>query len=181
MVKKKGGASERKLPEKERGKPGVPKGQKAVAWETDHAILLRLETVSAMMLQGAKMFQIAEALGYSLDTAYEDRKRVKRLWAQGSERSIRANRNRSIAQYREQQAEAWAEYRKYKSPSWLRLVMDIEDRITKLQGTEQHKLDLTSKGKQVGVTVDDMADIFQKMGEWEKAQRHGSGSESDNE
>lgn len=181
MVKKTGGASERKLPEKERGKPGVPPGKKAVAWDIDPDILLRLETVSSMMLQGAKAFQIAESLGYSLDTAYEDIKRVKKLWRKGSERTVIGNRDRSIAQYREQQAEAWQQYRKDKSPAWLRLVMDIEDRVARLQGTEQHKVDVTTKGKSIGVTVDDMSDIFQKMGEWEKAQRHGSGSESDNE
>lgn len=131
-------------------KPADERKKKAIRWDHDLNILTRLEVVSSMLTQGAKAHQIAEALSYSLRTAHRDIDRVYVLWRRESVNDVIAMRDRSIAQYRSIQTQAWAEWRATKKISWLRIAMDAEEKVSELQGTKKIALDLTSKGERMG-------------------------------
>jgi len=118
-------------------KPVLRKGKKSIPWDEDAEILRRLESVSLMLLQGARLWQIAEALQVSIPTAARDKERVKELWAREGQDEVIENRNRSIAQIRYVQMKAWEQYLSNKDAQLLRLVKDCEKDIAALQGTEK--------------------------------------------
>jgi hypothetical protein len=123
------------------GKPakaGPKKGVKSKNWDEDPDILARLEAVSQMMLKGAKLWQIAKVLSYSITTAKKDKGRVKELWLREATSDVIEARDRSIAQMRLVQREAWQRFgKRSKNPQWLRVVKDCERDIIALQGTEK--------------------------------------------
>ena len=122
--------------------------KKAVNWDEDTDIMRRLSTVASMMVQGAKTYQIAETMGYSLRTAQRDCNRVRDLWMREAALSVEESRAANIAQYEEIKASAWRQYRQDKSYYWLKVVMDAENRISELQGTKRPLgVDITSKGE----------------------------------
>src|SRR3990172_2578037 len=125
----------------EGGKPakaGPKKGVKSKPWDEDPDILARLEAVAQMMLKGAKLWQIAAALNYSISTAKKDKERVKDLWQREAISDVIDARDRSIAQIRLVQLNAWQRFEKDNNdPQWLRLVKDCERDIITLQGTER--------------------------------------------
>jgi len=146
-------------------------GKKAVRWDLDVDILTRLDIVANMMVQGARPHQIAQSLSYSLKTAYRDVDRVRTLWRRTAEATVEEHRSASIAQYNELKVRAWEEYRRLREEkksglNALRVVMDIEEKISELQGTKAPKnVDVTSKGEQIGrsakeYTDDELADIL---------------------
>lgn len=145
-------------------KGGTP-GHKSIPWHQDTVILARLELVSTMMLQGAKGYQIAEALSTSLMTAYRDIERVRELRRRESVDNIVEDRNASIAQMRMIQANAWEQYRALKSIdprtalSFMKEAREAEAQIIKLQGTEKPKqVDVTSGGKSLATRLEDLTD-----------------------
>jgi hypothetical protein len=88
-----------------------------------------------MLLRGATTRQIAETLDCSVSTAKRDKKRAEKLWLESTKESIVDNRARSIAQFREVQSRAWAQYDNKPSPRYLRIVTDCEKEIVGLQGS----------------------------------------------
>jgi len=122
-------------------KAGPKTGVKSPRWDQDHDILLRLETVAIMVLQGASLRQIAEAMGYSHETARKDRERVRLLWRREAVDQVVEARNQSIAQIRLVQSEAWAVWRdmsreeRKHMPAPLKTVLDAERQIIELQGS----------------------------------------------
>lgn len=118
------------------GKTGPRKGEKSKRWDKDPVILARLESVSQMLLRGAKLWQIAEAFQYSITTAKKDVVRVRLLWADEARDKVSDNRDRSIAELRSLQTVAWAEYDKNKKNlGALREIRECERLIVELQGT----------------------------------------------
>jgi len=146
--------------------PAQRKDHKGIHWTQDPEILARLATVASMMVQGAKPFQIADALTVDVRTIYRDIARVYKLWRDEAMQEIDDARAKSIAQYEEIKMRAWEGYRKAQgegggrySPTtardmrdWLKLAMDAESHIAKLQGTELTRVDVTSKGERIGNT-----------------------------
>ena len=133
--------SEPELPKDKSKHPGTGpaagprKGKRSVRWDYDPLILARLEVVNQMMMRGARDWQIAEALNYSTATARKDRQRVQKLWQRQTAESLEQRRNQSVAQYRHTQQMAWVQFDKTKNPKWLRLVLECEREIVKLEGT----------------------------------------------
>lgn len=128
------------------------KGKRSRRWDRDPDVLMRLESVAQLMLRGAKIWQIAEAMGYSFSTARRDIQRVRKMWATETGHKLGELRDASVAQLREVQLRAWQEYDKAqrKNPSWLRLIRDCELDIVNLQGTKAPEvLDVQSKGEAV--------------------------------
>ena len=113
------------------------KGRRSVPWRRDLEILARLELVSAMLLRGATVRQIAETLDCSISTAKRDKKRVEKLWLESAQEAVADNRARSIAQFREVQTRAWAQYDDKSSPRYLRIVVECEKEVVGLQGTRK--------------------------------------------
>lgn len=128
------------------------KGRIDLPWRKDPEILMRLSSVSKMMIQGARLWQIAQALGYSLGSAKNDADRVRILWKDEASEDVNENRRRSIALLRTVQEEAWVALRaggdkKPKNPLTLRIIRECESQIMALQGTEAPiKKELTGKG-----------------------------------
>lgn len=134
-------------------------GKKSIRWDQDAEILARLTTVAAMMIQGAKGWQIAEALGYSLRSAYRDIDRVDTMWKREAANSVEQSRVRSIAQYREIQTQAWQQYRSTKKESWLRIAMDAQSQIDALEGTRKPVgVDVTTGGEKLTFNAKELTD-----------------------
>ncbi len=155
----------------------VKRNQKRIRWDQDVEILARLEQVASMRIQGAKPYQIATALGVNLRTAHRDISRVEELWRRESVGDIVASRDKSIAQYREIQTQAWERYRNaQKKAEWLRVVMDAEAKIVELQGTKATgQIDVTSKGEKVAsINAEEMLAIAKSMADWEKSLTEGN-------
>jgi hypothetical protein len=128
--------------------------KKSIPWREDPDILQRLELVANLMVQGAKTHQVASALGTGLRTASRDMARVRELWKKQSEQTIEDKRAGSVALYREVQTRLWEEYRSLKGAgksviNVLGKIADVEDKITKIEGTQITNIDVTSKGEQI--------------------------------
>ena len=137
------------------------RNKKNVAWDQDPEILARLTTVANMMTQGAKSYQIADALSVTIKTIQRDITRVYTLWRRESMQEIDDARAKSIAQYEEIKTRAWEGYRKAsgfvnesrmpnprlmkEQQNWLKLAMDAESQIADLQGTKITRLSLDGK------------------------------------
>ncbi len=133
--------------------------KKDVRWDEDEEILKRLAVVASMMTQGASTLQIANALSFSIRTAYRDIARVKELWKRKALESVDDSRAASIATYLDIKTEAYAEYRRTKAlgkPNLgcLKIVMEAEANITLLQGSRKPAgIDVTSNGETVGNAI----------------------------
>ena len=141
--------------------PPRKRNKKNVAWDQDPEILARLSTVANMMTQGAKSYQIADALSVTIKTIQRDITRVYTLWRRESMQEIDDARAKSIAQYEEIKTRAWEGYRKVsgfvngsnmpnprlmkEQQNWLKLAMDAESQIADLQGTKITRLSLDGK------------------------------------
>mgnify|MGYP001472120636 CR=1 FL=1 len=141
--------------------PPRKRNKKNVAWDQDPEILARLSTVANMMTQGAKSYQIADALSVTIKTIQRDITRVYTLWRRESLQEIDDARAKSIAQYEEIKTRAWEGYRKVsgyvnganmpnprlmkEQQNWLKLAMDAESQIADLQGTKITRLSLDGK------------------------------------
>lgn len=141
--------------------PPRNRNKQNVAWDTDVEILARLATVANMMVQGAKAYQIAEALSVNIRTAQRDMQRVYTLWRRDSMQQVDDARAKSIAQYEEIKTRAWEGYRKVSSVmnetksyspklaneqrGWLELALKTQAQIDKLLGLEITKLDIQAK------------------------------------
>lgn len=119
-------------------------GKKSVRWDEDPEILARLPSVAQLMLMGARTWEIADTLGYSLTTAKEDVKRVRSLWRQEAGEKISTHRDMQIAQLRLIQQQCWTQYDKsadprtgLKDPAWLREIRQCEEQIALLLGTRR--------------------------------------------
>jgi len=138
--------------------PPHKRNKKSVAWDQDPEILARLSTVANMMTQGAKSYQIADALSVTIKTIQRDMTRVYTLWRRESMQEIDDARAKSIAQYEEIKTRAWEGYRKVsgyinesrmpnprlikEQQNFLKLAMDAESHIADLQGTKITRLNL---------------------------------------
>jgi len=102
--------------------------------------LLDCPQVATMILRGARLWEIAEAFGYSQQTAMVDRDRVRELWRREAYGDIIVQRDRSTAQFREIIVRSWEAYPKEtKTPlklAALREVLQAEKEIVRLQGTK---------------------------------------------
>lgn len=92
-------------------------------WQRDPDTLSHLEAVSAMLLHGAKPWQIAETFGYSLEDAERDIDRVRLLREQEAQRVSTAN---NLAQVSEVQLRAWEQFDKDKDSKHLRVILEAE-------------------------------------------------------
>lgn len=119
--------------------PPKKKGKKAVRWDKDPDILFRLDTVAAMMLEGAKPYQIAASMHYDWNTAKRDMQRVEELWRRQIGKSIADKRSEAVAQWRHVLMHAWAQFRSSKNVVWLRVVTEAQANIDLIEGTRAPK------------------------------------------
>lgn len=125
-------------------KAGPVKGVKSLRWDRDPEILLRLETVAMMMVQGATVRMIAAAMGYSPTTAQKDKQRVETLWRREVEEAIDKHRAKSIAELSYIKSQAWATWRELSAvekkkhlASIMRTIIEADDKINDLLGTKR--------------------------------------------
>ncbi len=118
---------------------GPRKGRKSVAWMNDPAILMRLEIVSELMLQGGSNRRIGHALNYSHETARTDIERVRELWRKRATTLIVDQRAESIAQFRLLQEVAWSSWDKKHDLAALREIRECERQIVAILGTQAPK------------------------------------------
>lgn len=120
-------------------KPNEPKpkpGKKSLPWDKDPEILRRLATVEDLVLAGYRNTEIGHHLKVSEATIRRDRERIAELWRRQATSDIVAMRERSIANLRRIQRLADNEFRRERDkPSNLRLQLEAEREIIKLQGT----------------------------------------------
>jgi hypothetical protein len=125
-------------------KPNNPKpqkgpsghGKKSTPWNEDPEILRRLSTVEDLVLAGYRNTEIGHALQVSEATIRRDRERIAELWRRQATNDIVALRERSVAQFRRIQRMADNEFRNEREkPAMLKLQLDAEREIAKLQGT----------------------------------------------
>ena len=116
------------------------KGKKSVRWDVDPEILARLTVVQSMMVQRARSWQIAQAMGYTVRTALRDMDRVRELQRREAIGDIVAVRNDNIAQLREVQMRAWEQWRNTDKPNvkndCLRIIMQAEMHIADILGSK---------------------------------------------
>lgn len=123
-----------KNPKPAKGKTGH--GIKSKPWYEDTEILRRLATVEDLVLGCYRNSEIASALNISEATVRRDRDRIAELWRKQATEDIRSMRERSIANYRRMQRLADNEFRNDREkPAMLRLQLDAEKEIMRLQGT----------------------------------------------
>jgi vacuolar-type H+-ATPase subunit E/Vma4 len=77
------------------------KGKKSIPFQEDPEILARLDSVSQMVIAGAKSHNIAATFDYSIASAKRDIARVRQLWNQQAKDSINDARARALATYQE--------------------------------------------------------------------------------
>ena len=125
-------------------KPNNPKpakgasghGIKSKPWHEDPEILRRLATVEDLVLGCYRNTEIAKSLKVSEATVRRDRDRIAELWRKQATEDIRGMRERSIANMRRLQRLADNEFRNEREkPAMLRVQLDAEREIVKLQGT----------------------------------------------
>ncbi len=120
-------------------KPNNPKpapGKKSLPWDEDPEILRRLETVEDLVLAGYRNTEIGNALNVTETTIRRDRERIAELWRRQATSDIVGMRERSVANLRRIQRLADNEFRNSRDkPANLRIQLDAEDKIIKLQGT----------------------------------------------
>lgn len=128
-------------------KPHNPKpgpGKKSLPWNEDPEILRRLETVEELWLSGYRNSEVANALKVTEATVRRDKDRIAMLWRDRVSTNIVEMRQRSIANFRRIQRLADNAFRHSAAqedksggdkPSYLRLQLDAEREIAKLQGT----------------------------------------------
>jgi len=111
-------------------------GIKSKPWYEDSEILRRLATVEDLVLGCYRNTEIAKALDISEATVRRDRDRIAELWRRQATDDIMAMRERSIANMRRLQRMADNEFRNEREkPAMLRVQLDAEREIVKLQGT----------------------------------------------
>lgn len=111
-------------------------GIKSKPWYEDSEILRRLAVVEDLVLGCYRNTEIAKSLNVSEATIRRDRDRIAELWRKQTTEDIRAMRERSIANMRRLQRLADNEFRNEREkPSMLRVQLDAEREIVKLQGT----------------------------------------------
>lgn len=115
------------------------KKKKAVHWSKDPEILFRLDTVAAMMLEGAKPYQIAYSMGYDWNTAKRDMDRVEELWRQQQGKKIADKRATAVAQWQHVKMHAWEQFRKTKGVVWLRAISEAQANIDLIEGNRAPK------------------------------------------
>lgn len=129
-------------------KPKHPKpepGKKSLPWYDDPEILRRLAQVEDLVLSGYRNTEIAKHLDVTEATIRRDRDRIAELWRKHSTNDIVGMRERSIANLRRIQRLADNDFRralededlKTMKPAYLRVQMDAEKEIIRLQGTSQ--------------------------------------------
>lgn len=118
------------------------KGAKSIPWREDPEILRRLDEVEDLVLSGYRNTEIAKHLSVNEITIRRDRERIAILWREQTINDIAAMRARSISNFRRIQRLADNDYRRAKDndlldqrPSYLRVQLDAEREIVKLQGT----------------------------------------------
>ena len=120
-------------------KPNDPKpkpGKKSLPWDRDPEILRRLAMVEDLVLAGYRNTEIGHHLKVSETTIRRDRERIAELWRRQATSDIVTMRERSIANLRRIQRLADNEFRNQRDrPINLRLQLDAEKEIVKLQGT----------------------------------------------
>lgn len=117
-------------------------GKKTIPWRDDPEILRRLDEVEDLVLSGYRNTEIAAHLGVNEITIRRDRERIAVLWRERTTNDIVAMRARSISNLRRIQRLADNDYRRAKDndlleqrPAYLRVQLDAEEKIIKLQGT----------------------------------------------
>jgi len=144
------------------------KGKKSVRWDIDPEILARLTVVQSMMVQKARSWQIANAMGYDVRTALRDMDRVRELQRRESIGEIITLRNESLAQLDEVILRSWESYRAADKPhiknDCLRVILQAQKQKDEILGTKapdtiKHtgSLGLTLDPK--GLTDDELAAI----------------------
>lgn len=139
-------------------------GRKPKKWQDDAELLSRIATVGTMRIQGAKVQDIAQVMGYSIRTAWRDIERWEEVAADEARGSIDQNRNKSIAVLREVQSRAWEQYRQKDSDAKSRLaalkeIRECESEIAALQGTKKPiGIDHTTKGQKVNFNLLELTD-----------------------
>lgn len=133
--------------------PKPRKGKKSVPWNKDPQILQRLAKVEDLDLAGYRVSEIARQLKLSETTIRRDIQRIGILWHERSSADILAMRERSIANFRRLQRLAHEDYGKAPPdqqtlrPTCLRVQLDAEKEIVKLQGTQtpvEQKINITN-------------------------------------
>jgi hypothetical protein len=131
------------------------KGKKSLPFDQDAEILARLAVVAEMMLVGAKPFQIASTMDYSLASANRDLARIKQLWKENAREEIDQSRIVALAQYRLVLMRAWEEFGKKGNECrrhlFLNQVLATQREIDRVLGVGPQKLDLSGS---VEVTED---------------------------
>lgn len=111
-------------------------GQKSKPWFEDPEILKRLAVVEDLVLAGYRNTEIGDALKVSEATIRRDRDRIAELWRKQTSDNIMALRERSVANMRRIQRLADNEFRhEREKPAMLRVQLDAEREIVRLQGT----------------------------------------------
>lgn len=139
-------------------------GRKPKRWQEDAEVLARIATVGTMRIQGAKVQDIAQVMGYSIRTAWRDIERWEEVAAEEARGDINQNRNKSIAVLRETQSRAWEQYRHKDADIKSRLlalkeIRECESEISALQGTKKPiGIDHTTKGQKVDFNLIELTD-----------------------
>jgi len=100
---------------------------------------LQLESVAAMMLRGAKPWQVAQALDCTLEEARTAMAQVQALWAREAEAEASDGVERSLALLRRIQLRAWERWDDVKEASLLRLALDCERQVMELRRQREVK------------------------------------------
>lgn len=138
-------------------------GRKPKKWQDDAELLSRIATVGTMRIQGAKVQDIAQVMGYSIRTAWRDIERWEEVAADEARGSIDQNRNKSIAVFRENQTRAWQTWRDTQDHKIrlmaLKEIRECEAEIAALQGTKRPiGIDHTTKGQKVNFNLLELTD-----------------------
>lgn len=105
-------------------------------WYKDPSILRRLKHHEELSVEGYDVATIAVETDVSLSTAYQDRKRLEELWLWYIGDDLEKLRSISARTYRQVQKEAWSKFREGGQATWLKIILDAEDRMAKLLGLE---------------------------------------------
>lgn len=130
------------------------KGKKSVPWYEDPDILLTLDLVDSMDLEGARPYQIARAIGVSWDTAKRYVEHVKELRLMASGTTAKEKKNASIAQWEHIRLHAWSNFRTNKDVKFLREAANAQHNIDLIEGNH------APKKVEVGIVV--LSDEAQK-------------------
>jgi hypothetical protein len=95
---------------------------------------VQLDMVASLLLRGAKAWQVAQALDCTPEEAGQAIERVLALWAQEASVEAGEGRQRSLAQLRRIQLQAWKRWDDAQDGALLRLALDCERQVIALRG-----------------------------------------------